>query len=280
MTTEQTARQLELAAQILRTGHPFEVRHATSDQWHYSLGVNPAQAVLQDWHIRPVLATPPDNRSLHNPDNLTAEQVGVGYRLLTTEETKTMQSGKEEYWSHRTPKWVNVAYPTQFSRDYTYRLHLSVPWPEPQLDPYAELKKARAEGKVIQWYNGIEWIDHVLPNDENPIWMHQVKDYRIKPEPTFQLPSPPTGMQWLKGEWKSEDLPRLVRARVQAKLDKAAKSLEEALDIARAGGWEQAEGFISGEGIGCCIHVFPGEPDSGHPHAISSEALEWQCGGW
>ena len=76
------------------------------------------------------------------------------------------------------------------------------------------------------------------------------------------------------------DLPRRVRARVQAKLDKAAKSLEEALDIARAGGWEQAEGFISGEGIGCCIHVFPGEPDSGHPHAISSEALEWQCGGW
>lgn len=76
------------------------------------------------------------------------------------------------------------------------------------------------------------------------------------------------------------DLPRLVRARVHAKLDKAAKALEEALDIARAGGWEQAEGFIAGEGVGVRIHVFPGEPDSGHPFTISSEALEWQCGGW
>lgn len=76
------------------------------------------------------------------------------------------------------------------------------------------------------------------------------------------------------------DLPRLVRARVQAKLAKAARALEDALDIARAGGWAQAEGFIAGEGAGCRIHIFPGEPDSGHTHTISAEALEWQCGGW
>ena len=132
MTTEQTAQQLELAAQILRTGHPFEVRHDASDRWHASLGVNPAQAVLQNWCLRPVLATPPDNRLLHNPDNLTAEQVGVGYRLAVNGECVQPDNG--EIWM--LGEWEKLGTP-MIPNAATFRLPLSVPWPEP-VDPYAE----------------------------------------------------------------------------------------------------------------------------------------------
>jgi len=54
-----------------------------------------------------------------------------------------------------------------------------------EVDPYAELKKAHAEGRVIQWHNGHMW--HDLPHSENPLWIHPAKDYRIKPAPeTFE----------------------------------------------------------------------------------------------
>ena len=144
MTTEQLTQQLELAAQILRTGHPFEVRHDASDRWHASLGVNPAQAVLQDWHIRPILATPPDNRPLHNPDNLTAEAVEVGYRLALKGESA---ASPHDFWDGNTWREAKLLGPAIFAWCCrSCRLPLSVPWPEPA-DPYAELKAAHADEK-------------------------------------------------------------------------------------------------------------------------------------
>jgi len=55
--------------------------------------------------------------------------------------------------------------------------------PAVEADPYAELKAAHAEGKVIQWHNGHMW--HDLSYSENPLWIHPAKDYRIKPADTF-----------------------------------------------------------------------------------------------
>lgn len=58
-------------------------------------------------------------------------------------------------------------------------------------DPYAELKAAHARGEVIQWYQGADrWID--LAND--PIWLHPVKDYRVKPTAV-----PLDRNDWIKG---------------------------------------------------------------------------------
>lgn len=71
-------------------------------------------------------ARPPYPAELHNPDNLTPEQVGEGYRLLLGTEVGTLQSGGEEYWSYG---WVRVAYPNKFHKANTYRLPISVPWP-------------------------------------------------------------------------------------------------------------------------------------------------------
>ena len=208
MTTEQTAQQLELAAQILRTGHPFEVRHDASDRWHASLGVNPAQAVLQDWHLRPVLATPPDNRPLHNPDSLTAEQVGVGYRLALPGESA---ASPHDFWDGNTWKKAKLLGPAIFAWCCrSCRLPISAPWPEP-VDPYAELKAAHAAGKVIQYRaTRGDWSD--WPKDQNPDWLALNTLWRIKPEPAFQLPPCAPGMRWHREDgWKEGDLPQGYR---------------------------------------------------------------------
>ena len=60
---------------------------------------------------------------------------------------------------------------------------------------YAELMAAHGAGKVIQWHNGQTWIDHILPDNWEPIWIHPVKDLRIKPTPsTFTA----HGKEWTK----------------------------------------------------------------------------------
>ena len=204
MTTKQTAEQLELAAQILRTWHPWEVH--LNRGWQRMEQASPLWSIANDCEIRPILATPPDGRPLHNPDNLTAEQVGVGYRLMLLGEKTNLHTHLQQKW--KGGKWSDsgiIFKETIESTHGTYRLPLSVPWPEPQPDPYAELKKAHAEGKVIQAFGTKGWYD------TEPTWSEH-GHYRIKPTPTFQLPPPPPGMQWHRTDgWKEGDLPQGMR---------------------------------------------------------------------
>lgn len=194
MNTEQQAAQLELAAQILRTGHPWEINvcgcwrkptlnHETS-LW----------CVAQGFEIRPILATPPDGRKLHNPLGLTAEQVGVGYRLTLEEEMDENQHGDVEGWRELNPSWIGFNY--FWTQEMTIRVPLSTPWPEAKPDPYTELKKAHAEGKVIQKeerHKGSgSWI--ACPH---PIWILEPERYRIKP---WAMPESPSGRRWHKPE--------------------------------------------------------------------------------
>lgn len=209
MNKTEQAQQLRLAADIFENGHPFEVRHGTSEKWHPSRVTHPARAVLEGWHLRPILATPPDNRPLHNPDNLTAEQVGLGYRLGLQEESANQP---HEFWGVD-GKWRKATEGVGAFMNYvrTYRVPLSVPWPEAKPDPYAELKAAHAAGKTIevQMPNG-EWFDY---NPADPQWNLQPECYRIKPEPpAFQLPPPPPGIRWHREDgWKEGDLPQGYR---------------------------------------------------------------------
>lgn len=203
MTTEQTAQQLELAAQILRTGHPWGYRHIAGSRHKYN---TPIEVVADGNFLSPLLATPPDNRPLHNPDNLTAEQVGVGYRLLLTSEKPNTHVKLQEKW--KVDEWVpsGVIYADPLTPvSNTYRLPLSVPWPEPA-DPYAELKAAQAAGKVIEFWSEInrKWES----NDVPMAWCYPPERYRIKPEPAFQLLPPPPGMRWHREDgWTADDLP-------------------------------------------------------------------------
>ena len=126
MTKEQQIEQLKLAAAILKTGHPWEWRHAAGE-WIKAIDSDKVAlfASNESCQIRPILATPPDGRSLHNPSNLTAEQVGVGYRLLLPAEVDCRYTGDADIWSSG---WCYGA--SGGSPDKTYRVPLSTPWPE------------------------------------------------------------------------------------------------------------------------------------------------------
>jgi hypothetical protein len=55
---------------------------------------------------------------------------------------------------------------------------------KPDADPYAELKKAHKEGRVIQFNYGqaiADWCDMEM----EPTWVDPVKRYRIKPTPVM-----------------------------------------------------------------------------------------------
>ncbi len=206
MNTEQQAAQLELAAQILRTGHPWEYR---CKDWYSGNCI--LTTLKAGYKIRPILATPPDGRKLHNPLGLTAEQVGVGYRLTLEEE----MDGKR----HDACEWFNDAWLKHddgwyWKKDSTIRVPLSTPWPEAKPDPYAELKKAHAEGKVIQEQGAnAKWAKMMTP-----YWSMPPEYYRIKP---WTMPEPPAGNQWhrpealTQAEWEAGWRPGCLGERMQ-----------------------------------------------------------------
>lgn len=127
---EKQAQQLELAAQLLRTGHPWEWdakngKMRDPDDYH-TLG----WCIANAYEIRPVLVTPDDGRKLNNPDNLTAEQVGVGYKLTLEEQMDGKCHSEGEWWNGQS--WVKPVNYTGWCRpkNDTIRIPLSTPWPE------------------------------------------------------------------------------------------------------------------------------------------------------
>ncbi len=76
--------------------------------------------------------------------------------------------------------------------------------PPVEADPYAELKAARAAGKIIQWNTSTGWANHIYPGEEDPMWIHPAKDYRVKPE----APAEP---------WAKEEAAHARGERIQAR---------------------------------------------------------------
>lgn len=155
-TTEQTA-QLRLAADILETGHPFE---ALGGLWCKPLPTesNPLTWIAKGMEIRLALATPPHGRPLHNPDNLTAEQVGAGWRLLTKDEPAPDRC--DWYGSHG---WETSFGRVQAPTLATYRVPLSTPWPSTppfQLPP---------PPPGMQWHRKDGWTAEDLPHGYRPL---------------------------------------------------------------------------------------------------------------
>ena len=138
MNKTEQAQQLRLAATLIETEHPWE-RYSNGRIWIKS-ELPVAMAVSHGDPIRPILATPPDNRPLHNPDSFTAEQVGLGYRLCLLADTCDQPF---DFWLQSSKSWEKgVARSGTFEHDasplFTYRLPLSVPWPEPKPSPPPE----------------------------------------------------------------------------------------------------------------------------------------------
>jgi len=174
-----TAQQLRLAADIIETGHPWVPHLLSLDEKTPKKDILSHIASGQEIHL--VLATPPDNRKLHNPSNLTAEQVGAGWRLLVVGEV--MPEGYE-YWLRN--RWstdgnfVGETVPDK-NPEVSCRVPLSTPWPE-AVDPYAELKAAHKEGKALErWTSNVNgWLPCL-----SPAWLGNPDQYRIKPDPVL-----------------------------------------------------------------------------------------------
>jgi len=190
MKNEQLAEQALLASEILRTGHPWMFCLSPKAEWRQAGDFDsPIYQIQCDNTIRLALATPGDGRPLHNPDNLTAEQVGAGWRLaLENEDSSNFYFWRSGFgWA--SPEGIIKSNLENKSR----RTQLSTPWPEkPKPDPYAELKSAHKAahkaGKVIQYrskpeFKGlpIDWEDMTLP----PSFCMDGYDFRIKPEPVM-----------------------------------------------------------------------------------------------
>ena len=129
MNKTETAQQLRLAADLIETGHPFEFHDG--GEWVKAITITPDHAICERRQVRPILATPPDGRPLHNPDGLTAEQVGLGRRLTIKGEKPT--SGAQIWMGedHINGEWEKRDVETDpYYAGTTYRLPLSVPWPE------------------------------------------------------------------------------------------------------------------------------------------------------
>lgn len=139
-----TTQQIRLVADILEHSHPCEIKTSLAGWSYYNpqeYGKNQFETLLLGYlgsscEIRLALAQPPKGLTLHNLDNLTAEQVGVGYRLVTKEDSTDQPHELWSCWGWTAaclaPDETFERYPAR-----TYRFPLSVPWPKvkPTLKP-------------------------------------------------------------------------------------------------------------------------------------------------
>lgn len=178
MNTKEQADQLRLAADILETGHPWESMSSTAEWGIHK--ISPLDALSWGHKIRPILATPPDGRPLHNPDKLTAEQVGVGKRLTAKGDHFSYEA---EVWNSARNEWRKTS-ADFFDLAYTYRLPLSVPWPEPE--PEFQLP---TPPPGIEWHDS-GWTADMLPRGFRPL---HVGEQICKDDEYFA---------WNEGPWK------------------------------------------------------------------------------
>ena len=169
IAAEQTAQQLRLAATIIETGHPWEYNH-DEDFWQKSSGTSVLFAVSEGWPIRLAFATPPDGRALHNPDGLTAEQVGAGWRLLAQGEPKVPHA---EFWATN-EEWTRSTSESTFSNQ-TYRVPRSVPWPEAKPEAPFQLPPPPPG---MKWHREDGWEEGDLPQGYRPLCTDEANDRR------------------------------------------------------------------------------------------------------
>lgn len=131
---------------------------------------------------------PPDGRTLHNPENVTAEQVGPKHRLLLPEEVDDRHFDIADVWYGKSNwgKCLGVR-PNEHDSKHTFRVPASTPWPPHK---WQAAMDARAAGKPIEWRTCFwdkSWSDWQLwTNSENPHWWDPDLEYRPAPEPQYR----------------------------------------------------------------------------------------------
>src|SRR5687767_8049426 len=83
------------------------------------------------YRIKPASFPPiPEGMTLHNPDDLTPEQVGDEHRLLVTEEVDGRFADKASLWDPKSKGWSEQKYTAACMLKYSYRVDISTPYPD------------------------------------------------------------------------------------------------------------------------------------------------------
>ena len=185
MTRQEQAEQLRLAAEIIETGHPFEARHKNFTTFDTTDNERPDLWIWKGYEIRITLATPPDGRPLHNPDNLTAEQVGAGYRLPLVNENPhpLAEVYTKPSWKRRDEADREKPYGYWHPRD-AYRVPLSGPWPEaPKPEPTTKTVPLGPEdvlpGSVLQKHgDGTYYTPLCVSTPDDGVYLHDTQPFK------------------------------------------------------------------------------------------------------
>jgi hypothetical protein len=185
MNMNTTPEQLRAIADIMEGNKPFEVRRFPDHQWqnpgfpiHWYIADNRIQA----WEIRPKpldFAPIPDGAERHNPDGLTPEQVGEGWRL-TVEGEPVQSPDVAEFYNDLSTKWVAREYMNgrAYGRERTYRVPLSTPYPDGSRVVDGKLVKPWKLTREIpgfrplrdgeEWHR-TDWTEEMLPEGWRPL---------------------------------------------------------------------------------------------------------------
>lgn len=131
--------------------------------------------------------------TLHNPENVTPEQVGAGWRLLTTDEITKPLPGDTECWNHLTKTWQvssnRGSVPCRFNqKTRTWRTQTAPPSPLVSLVT-AEIAEKQALLETVKAIEaGAEWEvksnvtgDWYSPMDTLKCYIRHNHKIRLKP---------------------------------------------------------------------------------------------------
>lgn len=112
----------------------------------------------------------------HNPDNLTPEQVGDGYRLLLPSEIKDRPLTHEIHcWFPRNKRWFGGVRWNGNNKECTYRVPLAT-WPLPPEDEPWTLGNSVNDftlGEGQKWHRN-DWTKDMLPEGWRPLLLGEV----------------------------------------------------------------------------------------------------------
>lgn len=132
--------RLVVAGEFIPEGVTLEMWTTNNAQWRTIKGwpadmTGASLRVLRTvpWPNDPRLDRPIDGGELHNPEGLTADEVGAGWRLLTKYEHANMQLSAD-LWYRANREWYRS---TGIRSDsVSYRISADIPWVSPCGEPW------------------------------------------------------------------------------------------------------------------------------------------------
>lgn len=137
--------------EAMREGREIQMNAGTKDDPHWETkGDYWFSAPPSFYRIKPLsFPSLPDGEEWHNPDGLTPEQVGAGFRLLTKREHRANQDKEiAQFWS--VDSWDRRGFPnTRLNSNYSYRVPASTPFLLPPPAPEKRIRPFRLGDNIV-----------------------------------------------------------------------------------------------------------------------------------